>query len=91
MSHKFAFHTDVQKMYHAVKLREEDWCLQRYIWQDELKPGTIPEEKVTKTIIYGVKSRGNQEEIKRKEVYLRPQIIFRWAYNLKHQTSETIY
>ena len=61
-SHKFAFHTDVQKMYNSVQLVEEDWCLQRYIWHDSLDPNCIPEEKVIKTLIYGVKSSGNQAE-----------------------------
>ena len=57
-----AFHTDVQKMYNSVKLNENDWCLQRYIWQEELDSKCIPEEKVIKTLIYGVKSSGNQAE-----------------------------
>ena len=61
-THKFAFHTDVQKMYNSVKLQEEDWCLQRYIWQENLDPTKIPEEKIIKTLIYGVKLSGNQAE-----------------------------
>ena len=61
-SHRFAFHTDVQKMYNSVQLVEEDWCLQRYIWHERLDPNCIPEEKVIKTLIYGVKSSGNQAE-----------------------------
>ena len=61
-SHPFAFHTDIQKMYNAVQLFEEDWCLQRYIWQNQLDPKCIPEEKIIKTLIYGVKSSGNQAE-----------------------------
>ena len=62
MTHKVAFHTDVQKMYNSVKLKEEDWCFQRYIWEKDLDPAKIPEEKVIKTLIYGVKSSGNQSE-----------------------------
>ena len=61
-SHRFAIHTDVQKMYNSVRLQEEDWCLQRYIWQKDLDPKYIPDEKVIKTLIYGVKSSGNQAE-----------------------------
>ena len=61
-SHKYAFHTDIQKMYNSVKLQEEDWCFQRYIWQKDLDPKCIPDEKVIKTLIYGVKSSGNQAE-----------------------------
>ena len=62
MTHKIAFHTDVQKMYNSVKLREEDWTLQRYLWQAELDPLKVPVEKVIKTLIYGVKPSGNQAE-----------------------------
>eukprot|EP00794_Sanderia_malayensis_P003822 gene3822-biopygen3253 len=60
--HKIAFHTDVQKIYNAIKLREEDWCYQRYLWQEQLDPAIQPEEKVMMTLIYGVKSSGNQAE-----------------------------
>ena len=60
--HAAAFHTDVQKMYNSVRLDESHWCLQRYIWQENLDPKFIPEEKVIKTLIYGVKSSGNQAE-----------------------------
>ena len=56
------FHSDVQKMYNCVRLDSKDWCLQRYIWQEDLNPCKIPEEKVIKTLIYGVKSSGNLAE-----------------------------
>lgn len=59
-SYKHAFHSDIQKMYNSVKLDDSHWCFQRYIWQRDLDPNIIPEEKVIKTIIYGVKSSGNQ-------------------------------
>ena len=49
-------------MYNTVKLLEKDWCFQRYIWQENLDSMKIPEEKVIKTLIYGVKSSGNQAE-----------------------------
>lgn len=61
-THAYAFHSDVQKMYNTVQLREEDWCLQRYIWHENLDPRCIPKEKIIKTLIYGVKSSGNQAE-----------------------------
>ena len=35
---------------------------ERYIWQGKLDPNKIPEEKVIKTLIYGVKSCGNLAE-----------------------------
>lgn len=50
--HKVALHTDVKKMYNTVKLREQDWCFQRYIWEKDLDSTKIPEEKVVKTLIY---------------------------------------
>ena len=61
-THNIGFHSDAQKMYNAVQLREQDWCLQRYLWQDTLDSNIPPEEKVIKTLIYGVKSSGNQAE-----------------------------
>jgi len=61
-THQYAFHADIQKMYNSVLLSEDDWCLQRYIWQANLDPTRIPEEKIIKTLIYGVKSSGNQAE-----------------------------
>jgi len=61
-THHTAFHTDICKMYNSVKLLQDHWCLQRYIWDDELDKSKIPKEKVIKTLIYGVKSSGNQFE-----------------------------
>ena len=46
-------------MYISIKLHEENWCLQQNIWQQDLDPTKIQEEKVIKTLIYGVKSSGN--------------------------------
>ena len=46
----YACHCDVQKMYNSVKLIENDWCFQRYIWQKNLDTNIIPEEKVVKTL-----------------------------------------
>ena len=60
--HKIGFRTDAKIMYNTVRLREEHWSFQRYIRQNELCNRKIPEEKVIKTLIYGVKSSGNQSE-----------------------------
>ena len=65
---RVAIHTDIKKMYNTIKLQEEDWCFQRYIWQKELDPREIPEEKIIKTLIYGVKSSGNQAEYGLRQV-----------------------
>ena len=65
--HKFGFHTDVQKMYNTVRLDPTHWCLQRYLWHETLDPMKPPEEKIIKTLIYGVKSSGNQAERRLRE------------------------
>jgi hypothetical protein len=57
-----AMHTDVKQLYNRIMLKEEYWCFQRYIWEENLDPSKIPDEKVIKTIIYGVRSSGNQAE-----------------------------
>ena len=44
------------------KLREEDWCLQRYLYQEELDASKQAEEKIITTLIYGVTSSGNQAQ-----------------------------
>ena len=55
-------------MYNTIKLDEIDWCIQCYIWKKDLDPSKIPEEKVVKTLIYGVRSSGNQAEYGLREV-----------------------
>ena len=60
--HKIGFHADIKKMYNSVKLIKEDWCRQQCIWQKDLDPRKLPEKKVIKTLIYGVKSSRNQAE-----------------------------
>ena len=49
-------------MYNTIKLEEKDWCYQRYLWHPGLDINKEPEEKVIKTLIYGVRSSGNQAE-----------------------------
>ena len=63
--HKVGFHTDVKKLYNCVRLRESGWCFQRYLWQEDLDNRKDPEEKVIKTLIYGVKPSGNLAETAR--------------------------
>ena len=58
----FGYHTDVRKMYNTVLLTKDHWRYQLYWWSENLKPGEIPAIKVIKTLIYGVKSSGNQAE-----------------------------
>ena len=61
-THKHAFHTDVSKMYNAVRLKKAHWRYQLYLWNDGLDSGKPPVWKVIKTLIYGVRSSGNQAE-----------------------------
>eukprot|EP00794_Sanderia_malayensis_P002417 gene2417-biopygen1303 len=61
-AHRIGIHTDVRKMYNTIRLDEQYWHFQRYIWQNDLDPAKIPKEKVIKTLIYGIHSSGNQAE-----------------------------
>ena len=58
----FAYHTDVQKMYNTIRLNPQYWCYQLYLWNDSLDPDKTPAWKVIKTLMYGVRSSGNQAE-----------------------------
>ena len=60
--HRVAVNTDISKMYNTVRLNQSDWCYQRYIWDPDLDPSRIPEKKVIRTLIYGVRSSGKQAE-----------------------------
>ena len=55
--------TKYNTMYNTLKLQEDQWCFQRYIWNDTLEVNQQPEEKVIKTLIYGIRSRGNYSEL----------------------------
>ena len=56
-----AIHTDIKMMYNVVKLNPEHWTYQRYLWDTELDPERMPQEKVI-TLIYGVKPSGDQAQ-----------------------------
>ena len=55
--HKVPFHNNIQK-----KVAWRNWCLQRYIRQQELDQTKIPEEQLIKTLIYEVNPSDNQAE-----------------------------
>ena len=58
------FHTDKKKIHNSVILREEDWWLQRYIWQNDLDPRKLPEEKVFIVLnLVGIKQRKNFKKL----------------------------
>ena len=56
----YAMAGDFEQMYNGVLLDEEDWSLQQYLWNDELKEDDPPEVYVATTLTYGVRSSGNQ-------------------------------
>ena len=71
-----AFHTDIQKMYNVIRLLEDHWCFQLYLWQNELNPNIEPRTKCVKTLIYGVKPSGNQAERVLRETSNQQKIEF---------------
>ena len=79
--HPIGIHTDIRKMYNTIKLHSKDWCFQRYIWQQDLNPMKIPREKVIKTLIYGIRSGGNQAECGLRSI----ADIFKEEYPEVHQ------
>ena len=61
-THPYVFHSDVQKMYNKVHLDRSHWCYQLYLFSKNLDIDDIPDWKVIKTLIYGVKPSGNLAE-----------------------------
>ena len=62
------FHTDVQKMYNSVRLAKKHRCYQLCLYHPDLTPGAKPIVYVIDTLIYGVKSSGNQAERAIREI-----------------------
>ena len=60
--HAVAYHSDIRTMYNCIRLKEEFWCFQRYLYEKDLDPTKEPKQKVIKTCIYGARSSGNQAE-----------------------------
>ena len=60
--HACGFHTDIQKMYNSIKLDPRHWCYQLCLFHEKLDPAVKPFVYVIKTLIYGVKTSGNQAE-----------------------------
>ena len=57
-----AFHTDIQKMYNTIRLDPKHWCYQLCLFANELDTDKKPDVHVIKTLIYGVRTSGNQAE-----------------------------
>ena len=47
-----AFHTDIKKMYNTIRLDEQHWCYQLYLWHNEFNPDMEPMRKVIMTLIW---------------------------------------
>ena len=62
LTHVWAYHTDIRTMYNRIKLLKPFWCYQLYLWEKDLDPNQEPLLKVIMTLIYGVRSSGNQAE-----------------------------
>ena len=84
-THPEAFHSDIEQMYPSLKLEPKHWCLQRYIFQKDLDPNAIPEEKVIMVVIYGAKSSGNQAEQAIRETARLQESEFPEASEIVHQ------
>ena len=67
LTYACAFCTDIQKMYNTIRLAERHWCYQLFLWDDELDPLVEPKICVITSLIYGVKSSGNQAEYALRE------------------------
>ena len=58
----YGYHTDVKKMYNTITLEKRFWRYQLYWWSPNLALDEKASIKVIKSIIYGVRSSGNQAE-----------------------------
>ena len=76
-----AFHCDFQKIYNVIRLSEEYWWCQRYLFQKDLDSKVPPEEKIVKTMIYDIRSSGNQAQCALRKV----AEIFKDKYPDVHQ------
>ena len=56
----FAFAADISMAYNCVALHVEHLRYHKYLWVEELDPNGEIVEMVVRTLIYGVKSAGNQ-------------------------------
>ena len=83
----WAYHTDIRNMYNRINLKKEHWCYQLYLWQRDLDPKLEPEIKVIKTLIYGVRSSGNQAERAIRLVAEKYQREYPKAYETIHKET----
>ena len=94
-TNRSGFHTDIRKMYNTVKLAEKDCCSGMMHVADD------PYVKVIKTLIYGVKSSGNQAEsglrtiarastLIQKDIYVEDCFSGENSWNMIVQTTDDL-
>ena len=59
-SKQFSFSADVRMAYNGIKLSTEHYKYQKFLWKKDLNPENETEVMCVATLIYGVKSAGNQ-------------------------------
>ena len=64
----YAFAADISMAYNCVSLHPEHLRYHKYLWVEDLDPDGEIVEMVTKSLIYGVKSAGNQTMVAFKEI-----------------------
>ena len=79
-THKFAYHTDIAKMYNRIHLDETHWRFQLYFWDEELREGVDPVLKVIQTLIYGVRPSGQLAEVALRRTAEKTKDTFPLAY-----------
>ena len=85
--HRFAYHTDISKMYPSIRLKEEFWNYQLYLWQRDLDIDEDPVIKVIKTVIYGFRSSGNQAEYAIRETARQCAVDYPRAAEVIHDDT----
>ena len=60
MSKPYAVSGDVRMAYNGIKLEPEFYQYQKFLWRKDLDPSNPIEEMIVRTLIYGVRSSGNQ-------------------------------
>ena len=60
ITQEFAVTADVSMAYNGIKLAAEHYIYQKYLWKEDLNPDNPTIIMIVKTLIYGVRSAGNQ-------------------------------
>ena len=86
-SNKFAFTSDISKMFNSLKLKPEMYKYSMYLFSPSLDPQEKVETWVNLTLMYGLKSAANQSTYALKEIATRHKETHPLAYRvIKEQT-----